>query len=499
MNRFMKYAAAALAAATAVSTLGGCEQLEQKSPEDTVAVTFGDTNIMLDEVTYMIRSMEYTYESYFGSNICSNDMGDGSGMTVGDYIKQMSLSQLRQTLVLNEYAEQNGIELSDAQKTKVNDAIEKMQAEGEDYLNAVGATDELIEKTYTENAIANLVYLDLVADVDTTVGDDEFLRKKIAYVKLTPSELTETTAAEEGTTAIETESGSEEEASSEAGASEENSEADSEDASSENASDEETSSEADSTEEASTEKETETENESASDTKVVTEVATEAESKSESETESDTESGTEVSNGSEESTEAETLSEEEKERQDAMNDAADKILKEFEAGSDAADFISDYQNDSHFTVTNSEISISEEGTAVYNAAAWALSTDECTIYNSDDGSIYIIRCLDDNDEEARQSAIDSEIESRKTALFEEKYSEIQDASSKFKVDQDVIDTIRFTTPVYVTPTEEDTTEAGSENASEEASSENDSESSSEEVTEESTEENTEFESSAEAD
>ncbi len=494
MNRFMKYAAAALAAATAVSTLGGCEQLEQKSPEDTVAVTFGDTNIMLDEVTYMIRSMEYTYESYFGSNICSNDMGDGSGMTVGDYIKQMSLSQLRQTLVLNEYAEQNGIELSDAQKTKVNDAIEKMQAEGEDYLNAVGATDELIEKTYTENAIANLVYLDLVADVDTTVGDDEFLRKKIAYVKLTPSELTETTAAEEGTTAIETESGSEEGASSE-----ENSEADSEDASSENASDEETSSEADSTEEASTEKETETENESASDTEVVTEVATEAESKSESETESDTESGTEVSNGSEESTEAETLSEEEKERQDAMNDAADKILKEFEAGSDAADFISDYQNDSHFTVTNSEISISEEGTAVYNAAAWALSTDECTIYNSDDGSIYIIRCLDDNDEEARQSAIDSEIESRKTALFEEKYSEIQDASSKFKVDQDVIDTIRFTTPVYVTPTEEDTTEAGSENASEEVSSENDSESSSEEVTEESTEENTEFESSSEAD
>ena len=64
-------------------------------------------------------------------------------------------------------------------------------------MEAVGATDELIEKTYTENAIANLVYMDLVADVDTTVGDDEFLRKKIAYVKLTPSELTETTAADE--------------------------------------------------------------------------------------------------------------------------------------------------------------------------------------------------------------------------------------------------------------------------------------------------------------
>lgn len=434
MNRIMKYAAAALAAATAVSTLGGCEQLENKAPEDTVAVSFGDTNIMLDEVTYMIRSMEYTYESYFGSNICSNDMGDGSGMTVGDYIKQMSLSQLRQTLVLNEYAKKNGIELSDDQKAKVDEAIEKLQTEAEDYLDAVGATDELIEKTYTENAIANLVYMDLVADVDTTVGDDEFLRKKIAYVKLTPSELTETTAAAEATTEV-----SSDEDSSEESSSIENTEAESESAS----------------------KDVTTSTEEASSEKASTEAVSTEEASSEKTSELSSEASTEAS------TESETLSEEEQERQDAMNDAADKILKAFEEGNDAADFISDYQNDSHFTATNSEISISEDGTAVYNAAAWALATDECTVYRSDDGSIYIIRCLDDNDEEARQSAIDSEIESRKTALFSEKYAEIQDDSSKFKVDEDVIDTIRFTTPVYVAPSEEETSE--SETSGEETS------------------------------
>lgn len=439
MNRIMKYAAAALAAATAVSTLGGCEQLEKKAPEDTVAVSFGDTNIMLDEVTYMIRSMEYTYESYFGSNICSNDMGDGSGMTVGDYIKQMSLSQLRQTLVLNEYAKKNGIELSDDQKAKVDEAIEKLQTEAEDYLDAVGATDELIEKTYTENAIANLVYMDLVADVDTTVGDDEFLRKKIAYVKLTPSELTETTAAAEATT----------EASSDEGSSEE-------------------SSSVENTETESISKDDETSTEEASSEKASTEAVSTEEASSEKTSELSSESDTEAS------TESETLSEEEQERQDAMNDAADKILKEFEEGNDAADFISDYQNDSHFTATNSEISISEDGTAVYNAAAWALATDECTVYKSDDGSIYIIRCIDDNDEEARQSAIDSEIESRKTALFSEKYAEIQDESSKFKVDEDVIDTIRFTTPVYVAPSEEESSEgetSGEETSENETSEE----------------------------
>ena len=458
MNRIMKYAAAALAAATAVSTLGGCEQLEKKAPEDTVAVSFGDTNIMLDEVTYMIRSMEYTYESYFGSNICGNDMGDGSGMTVGDYIKQMSLSQLRQTLVLNEYAKKNGIELSDDQKAKVDEAIEKLQTESEDYLDAVGATDELIEKTYTENAIANLVYMDLVADVDTTVGDDEFLRKKIAYVKLTPSELTETTAANEATTEVSSDEDSSEEASSI-----ENTEAESESASKDvTTSTEEASSEKASTEEASSEN--------------VSELSSEA--------------------STEDSTEAETLSEEEQERQDAMNDAADKILKEFEEGNDAADFISDYQNDSHFTATNSEISISEDGTAVYNAAAWALATDECTVYRSDDGSIYIIRCLDDNDEEARQSAIDSEIESRKTALFSEKYAEIQEESSKFKVDEDVIGTIRFTTPVYVAPSEEETSESET-NGEETSESETGGEKTSENETSE--EESVKAENSSESD
>lgn len=456
MNRIMKYAAAALAAATAVSTLGGCEQLEKKAPEDTVAVSFGDTNIMLDEITYMIRSMEYTYESYFGSNICGNDMGDGSGMTVGDYIKQMSLSQLRQTLVLNEYAKKNGIELSDDQKAKVDEAIEKLQTESEDYLEAVGATDELIEKTYTENAIANLVYMDLVADVDTTVGDDEFLRKKIAYVKLTPSELTETTAAAEATT----------EASSDEGSSEE-------------------SSSVENTETESISKDDETSTEEASSEKASTEEAS-----SEKTSELSSESDTEASN------ESETLSEEEQERQDAMNDAADKILKEFEEGNDAADFISDYQNDSHFTATNSEISISEDGTAVYNAAAWALATDECTVYRSDDGSIYIIRCLDDNDEEARQSAIDSEIESRKTALFSEKYAEIQDDSSKFKVDEDVIDTIRFTTPVYVAPSEEETSESET-NGEETSESETGGEKTSENETSE--EESVKAENSSESD
>lgn len=443
MNRIMKYAAAALAAAAAVSTLGGCEKMEQKTPSDTIAVSFGDTNIMLDEVTYMIRAMEYTYESYFGSDICNSDMGDGSGMTVGDYIKAMSLSELRQTLVLNEYAQKNGIKLSDSQKQLVDEAIEKLQEEGQDYIAAIGATDELIEKHYTQNAIANVVYMNLVEDVDTTVGDDEFLRKKIAYVKLTPSEVTQVTTAEASTTEKE----SEESSSVEETVSEES-----------NTAGEELSKEETSTEEMTTQEAAET-------------------------------------NSEEATTEEVSLSAEERERQKAMNEAAEEILEKLEDKEDIADFVSDYKNDSHFSITNSEISISEESSAVYAAEAWELATDECVIYNSEDGSIYVIRCLNDNDEEARETAIDSEIEKRKTELFAEKYAEIQENSSKFKVDEDIIDTITFAQPVYILETEEGSSKE--ETSTEEVSTEEDStetasieETSTEEASEETSEEET---------
>ena len=65
------------------------------------------------------------------------------------------------------------------------------------------------------------------------------------------------------------------------------------------------------------------------------------------------------------------------------------------------------------------------------------------------GAVYVLLCTNDNDTEARESAIHTEIQNREAALFTEKYADIEKASPKFTVDEDVLAKISFNTPLYV--------------------------------------------------
>lgn len=411
MRLVKKLAAVGMAAAMAAAATG-CSQLETKSAEDTVAATFGDKNIMLDEVMYYVHELEYVYESYFGTDICKQEMGDGTGRTVGEYIVETAMTELRQTKVLCNYAEEKGIaELTDEQKQKVEDAVDEVVNERPEYMKAVDITRDELVNYYTENAIANVAYLKIIEDVDTTVDDDEFLRKSVMFVRLTPNDISEITTAEET---------SEEDAS---------------------------------------------DDESASGSEAAA-----------AQTKSDEAAGTEAAS------EEETLSDAELARNEAMDTAAAEILKHFEDGEDAADFIDDYKSDTYYSATYSTVDIAEDGTAAYNETAWKLATDECATYTTDEGSIYVLRCLNDDDEEARQEAIDEEIASRKTEHFAEEYAQIEEDSPKFKADEDVIDAISLSTPIYEEPS--------SEEASEDEATESVTEAAAATKTEEETEEST---------
>ena len=408
MSRKMmtKIGAAAVAAVMALGMLGGCKQLETKTPENTVAATFGGEKVMLKELNYYIQDQEYDWEKANGSTIMTASLSGGG--TLGDYLKNSVLTQLHQTMVLGEYAGKNGIALDDAQMEKVNAAVDAYMTDEAEKVAAIGADRETVLKAFTANALANEVFLELVKDVDTTVGDDEFIRKEITFVKLTPSEITAaptTTAAPEPATSAAEENEEGETAAEESGA-EEPAEAE-------------------------------------------TEAPVEAEP---------AEEGEEATEGEEET----TLSAEEVARSEAMAQAAAEIQENFDNGEKPYDFIEDYRSSSYYSTTYSTKTIGEDGTDAYNEAAWALNEGETTIYNAEDGSIYIIVCVNDNDEEARKTAIAQEIERRKGDLFSQKYADIQTAASKFTVDQDVLATIAFLTPVYVEP--ETSTEAASEEA-----------------------------------
>lgn len=448
MKLFRRWGTFALAAVTAAGMMGGCTTLEEKTESDTVAATFGDEDIMLDYVMLQMRSAQYSYENMFSAwygttDFWSQDYGDGR--TIEAYVIDSVMQSIRQTKVLCDYAEKNGLSLDEDQKQKVEDAVSSALDADEDYKEIVGMTEELVRQIYTENALANVAYMKLVEDVDTTIGDDEFIKKDLAYVKLTPSDLEELTSEAVSTSE------------------EENSE--------------------------TAEEETTVEGESADGTQEDQTTAEEtAESASEEETEEER-SGAESTGESETEPET-TLSEEEIRQKDEMEKAAEEIQKRLDEGENPADFITDYNEDTdYFTATQSTSTIGEDSSYSYTAEAFALSTGESIIYTDENtGAIYVIQCTNDNDEEARQSAIDSEIESRKAELFAEKYASVQEDSPKFKADQDVISKISFSTALYVPETVEETTGDTDETQADESEPENES---SEEETAEAAEETTE--------
>lgn len=423
MRLIRRWGALALAAVTAAGLMGGCTRLEEKTESETVAAEFGGEKIMLDYVMLQMRSAQYSYENMFSAFYGTTDFWGqdyGDGRTIEAYVIDTVMQSIRQTKVLCDYAEENGLSLDDAQKQKVEDAVAKGMEEDEEYREAVGMTEELLRQIYTENALANVAYMKLVEDVDTTVGDDEFIKKDLAYVKLTPSDLEES-SSEPVSTAEESAESSEEET--------------------------------DSTEETET-----------------------SSAQEESASEEDTTDNAETAEDEEETTdEAETtLSEEELTQRTEIENAAKEIRERLDDGEAPADFITDYNEDTtYFTAVQSTSTIGEDSSYVYTADAFALATGESLIYNDEStGAIYIIQCTNDNDEEARQSAIDTEIASRKATLFSEKYADIQDNSPKFKADQDVIGKINFKTALYIPETTEEasTEETSAEEASAEETS-----------------------------
>lgn len=474
MRLIRRWGALALAAVTAAGLMGGCTRLEEKTESETVAAEFGGEKIMLDYVMLQMRSAQYSYENMFSAFYGTTDFWGqdyGDGRTIEAYVIDTVMQSIRQTKVLCDYAEENGLSLDDAQKQKVEDAVAKGMEEDEEYREAVGMTEELLRQIYTENALANVAYMKLVEDVDTTVGDDEFIKKDLAYVKLTPSDLEES-SSEPVSTAEESAESSEEET--------------------------------DSTEE--------TETSSAQETSFG-EMTTSDETTSaqeESASEEDTTDNAETAEDEEEATdEAETtLSEEELTQRTEIENAAKEIRERLDDGEAPADFITDYNEDTtYFTAVQSTSTIGEDSSYVYTADAFALATGESLIYNDEStGAIYIIQCTNDNDEEARQSAIDTEIASRKATLFSEKYADIQDNSPKFKADQDVIGKINFKTALYIPETTEEasTEETSAEEASAEETSAKETsaeETSAEETSEEATsaEETSEEETTTEKD
>ncbi len=334
--------AAVLVLVLVAALFGGCGKSVATEKYATTAVaTFGEEKIYLDEANFMARYSQYNYEVYylslFGEDFWGYDlMGDGS--TMEDVVKEDSMAQLYQTKYLCSMAEGLKVSLSEEDEAKIAESVKEFFEDmPEEMIEASLATEELVTKVFTENALANLVWEALVADVKTDdLKLEDYARKDIEFLLVSLD---------------------------------------------------------------SSDKEN-------------------------------------------------TLTDED------IKKVAEEIQEKVEDGKKVADIKKDYEKAEGYKVTSTTTTIAEK---TYDndlgKTAWKMKTDDIEMVQVKETGYYVVKMVDDNNEEAAQNAMDQAIDTRKANLFQEKYTDLLEDAPEFKVDESVWAVVKFEDAVYVAPEE----------------------------------------------
>ena len=485
-NRLKKIAVIGLSACLALGMLSGCSKKETFQA-DAAAITVNGDEISAGLVKfathYSQALMESMYKMYMGVEDPMDSDIYGNGSTLGSMIKDDVVSTLERLVLAEQKMSDYNVELTDDEKAAVTEAATRfMDENGEEVLNQMGATQEVVERYLTLRLIQSKMEPQMSADVDTEVSDDEAAQRKIRYTLF----RAETEAETESETGTEAESSSEEmtEAVSEAGT------------------EGETSVETEAETAAMTEEQTvKTKSSAETETETASEAASEA-----AETETGSEAATEAS---ETETETETETEDPAmvaEKAEALAKAEDLIAK-VKDGEDFETASAEVDEDA----TCSTLTFGSDSTSVVEGLITATEgLDDGTLVETPieiDSGYYVAQVISKLDREATDKQKETIIKQRKSDRISELYTEWKDAA-EITEDSDILAQITFDfsltqeTEASTEATTEAATEAGSESAAEavtEAGSEATTEAGSEVTTEAATEAaETESESESEA-
>ena len=475
-NRLKKIAVIGLSACLALGMLSGCSKKETFQA-DAAAITVNGDEISAGLVKfathYSQALMESMYKMYMGVEDPMDSDIYGNGSTLGSMIKDDVVSTLERLVLAEQKMSDYNVELTDDEKAAVTEAATRfMDENGEEVLNQMGATQEVVERYLTLRLIQSKMEPQMSADVDTEVSDDEAAQRKIRYTLF----RAETEAETESETGTEAESSSESEATTEA------------------------------VSEAGTEGETSVETEA--ETAAMTEEQT-VKTKSSAETETETASEAasepaETETGSEAATEA---SESETETETETEDPA-MVAAKAEALAKAEDLIAKVKDGEDFETASAEVdedatcstlTFGSDSTSVVEGLITATEgLDDGTLVETPieiDSGYYVAQVISKLDREATDKQKETIIKQRKSDRISELYTEWKDAA-EITEDSDILAQITFDfsltqeTEASTEATTEATTEAGSESATEavtEAVSEATTEAGSEVTTEAATE------------
>ena len=198
--RFKKGLAVLTASVMTLSALSGCSNKVSKDKfSTTVGATYGDQKIYLEEFQFYtklyqpqfdqseIPMLQYWYgllpqnmslEQLYSEKV---EMSNGHYMTPTQMLKEYVVKVVYQTRVLNDYAKENGITLSDDDQKKIDEKVkEYTEGDSKYLLEGTTVSEETIKRILTENALAQKAHDKLGEGYDKTV-DRELFRVAKAY------------------------------------------------------------------------------------------------------------------------------------------------------------------------------------------------------------------------------------------------------------------------------------------------------------------------------
>lgn len=177
-----KITALLLSGAMALSVLTGCGGVNK---DKTVATLNGEP-VKLGVANFAARfgqaGADDFYTAYFGKNVWTSDLY-GNGTTGQDNFKDSVMDSLEDMYVLQLHMDEYNVSITDDEKAAITAAAAQfMEDNSKDAINALGATQEIVEEYLTLETIQSKMKAAIVAGADTNVTDEEAKTGAYSYV-----------------------------------------------------------------------------------------------------------------------------------------------------------------------------------------------------------------------------------------------------------------------------------------------------------------------------
>lgn len=196
MDKYMKKAAImALTGVLCAGSLTACgskkEEKTETDPKAAVATVNGE-EIPAGVLGFMARYQQMQTESLYQSMLGSTAAGmwdtvadEESGETYGQQSVNDILDQLETMYILRAHAADYGVELTDEETKKIEDAAAAFaEANGEEVLKAMVTDQDCVKEVLELMTYQQKMRDPIVADVDTEVSDEEAQQTSVTYVKV---------------------------------------------------------------------------------------------------------------------------------------------------------------------------------------------------------------------------------------------------------------------------------------------------------------------------